>query len=383
MLRTILRIANPLSRPGYVLPHAIIACIVGVALALSGVFAVQHLKESGGYKPAPLPPRTVLRGGTLPASWSLDKYVVRVHNQGSGNSCVAQTASTIEEILSAERHSGKAFSSGYVYDQVNGGTDSGTSYEQAFGILQSQGDAPLSVFPQDGQGDIWTQPGQEARAAAYPYHLLTWHSIAPSDTYTIRAEIHQGYPLAIAFPVYSSFYNQFGDGYVPTLSGEYGSFLFFHSVTALAYDPAGVTILNSWGPSWSGNGRAHLTWDFLTAEGASIVVGVPALAPTPPIQEKAHFPLWLWNQYRKEHKLHLIHARNHKHHLYESSWLWWKHHPKSVKHLRDIGGVVSATYTKQPHRRGYERVRFQRFNLYYWPHQKSYRPRWHKHGWIR
>src|SRR5579872_5934741 len=129
------------------------AAAIALLLTAGGAAIITGLGR-GGYKQAPLPPLAHIRGGPLPASWSLARFSVRIHDQGNSSSCVGQTLATIEEITWAERHHRWPFSSGFIYDQANGGVDGGTSYQAAYGVLLTQGDAGLSIFPHDGQ-DWW------------------------------------------------------------------------------------------------------------------------------------------------------------------------------------------------------------------------------------
>lgn len=249
--------------------------LAALLLALGGSTAVAIILH-GGYRPRALPPRITIGGGhPVPASWSLARYVVRVHNQGNSNSCVGQTIATIREIVWAERHPHRpavAFSSGYIYDQSNGGHDGGTTYDAAFGVLVRQGDATLGAFPHDG-ADWWVLPSPDTLQAAYRYRFQGYRSVDPADRHTIEAELYAGRPIAIALPIHDTLYNHFGDDTPVPADG--GAFHFWHSMTVVGYNTSGIRILNSWGPGYGSDGFATLTWSFLARSGAGLVVAAP------------------------------------------------------------------------------------------------------------
>ena len=284
----------------------------GLILGAGGTVAARHFCRSagavgvsicaGGYQPGPLPPPFTLGGVGSPVSFSLSRYILRVHNQGSYWSCVGQTLALIEEITERERGHHDNFSSGFIWNQLNGGNpEGGVSYADAFRILLQQGDARLRDFAPDGYADATVLPDERARRAALPYRFQSWGSIEPTDRSTIQAEISSGRPIAIAIHAYSGFANLWA-GYqsLPVVDGDVGSYLFDHSVTGIGYTPAGVIIQNSYGPSWGYEGRALLTWNYLATTGTYIVGAEPGHppsiarkgpAPTRPGQKPQHTPV--------------------------------------------------------------------------------------------
>lgn len=274
------RIASHLRRFWHI--HLTVYSLLASALLFSaggaaGVALYRHFH--GGFRPGPLPPAIHLSGFALPSSWSLAPYITRIHNQGSSSSCVGQTLATIEEITQAERRPGtppkdwvSAYSAGYIYDQVHlNGCDCGATYNDAFGVLTSQGDATLAAFPHDGQ-DFTAAITTIARRNAARYRFRTFRSIDPADRATIEAELHAGRPIALALPVHDTFYYLTGDA---PITSDTGSFHFWHSITVIGYSPIGIRVLNSWGPSWGANGQATLSWSFLADVGAAMVISMP------------------------------------------------------------------------------------------------------------
>lgn len=271
--------------------HHILA-IAGLLLASFGLgvgttAAVYHHLEKAGYRPGPLPPRIRISGVQTPRKVYLGRWIVRIHNQGNSESCVGQTISTIEEIVHNERTNERLpFSSGFIWNQLNGGVDQGITYEAAFDLLDNQGDAVLSAFPADGFSDFFQQPGPQALQNALHYKAIGWRSIDPGDAETMRAELASGNPLAVAIPVTDSYYNLWNLDYKPTIRHQAGSFHFWHSMTAIGYGPKGITVLNSWGPSYAWHGRVQLSWGFLLEAGAAITVAHFPATPVKPVVKK-------------------------------------------------------------------------------------------------
>jgi len=264
-------------------------------IAFAGTSATVHYVHRGGFKPAPLPPPIHISGGITPASASLTRFIVRVHNQGASSSCVGQTLSTIEEMTYREAHRNQrpGFSSGFIWNQLNGGQDQGLTYDAAFNLLQREGDAQLHVFPHDGQAsDRWAQPDNAVLREARNFTTTSWHSINPYDVHTIEYEIASGRPVAVALPIYGSFFNNFGIHYLPTISSQYGAFEFWHSMTIVGYNQTGPLILNSWGTPFGLNGLWRATWSMLTAYSAGLVVSTPHHYYQPPVRRRhaRHLP---------------------------------------------------------------------------------------------
>ena len=252
-----------------------------IGLLLAGVLlgagsASAYTRWHGhGFVPGPLPRELHIGGAArLPSSWWLNRYLTRTHNQGNSNSCVGHTLATLEEITQRER-SGlhPRYSAGYIWNQVNGGQNVGVTYDAAFRVLTGQGDAHLKDFPYDGTTGYWILPGPKVIQKAGPYRFASWRSIAPGDRRTVEYELAHGRPLAVAMPIYSSTYNHWQTR--SWITGSSGSFLFWHSMTVIGYNPWGVEIQNSWGPQWGDAGHSMWTWNALVNSGAELVVATP------------------------------------------------------------------------------------------------------------
>ncbi len=221
-----------------------------------------------------------------PMSWSLTNYIVRIHNQGSSNSCVAQTLSTIMEIEVSEFAASHpeyaahhpfykrwtAFSPAFVYNQLDFGSKyTWMSLDSVMRLVTTQGIAPLDTFAADPNNNWRAQPDRRARHYAQFHRFSWWKQIGTWDKAGIESEVRAGHPLLALMPIYASFYNNWNGGW-PVLSYLSGYYLYDHAMTIVGYGPTGVTILNSWGARWGFHGLATISWSALRAYGKSVVV---------------------------------------------------------------------------------------------------------------
>lgn len=222
----------------------------------------------------------------LPSTWSLTQYIVRVHNQGSSNSCVAQTLSTMMEIEVSEfaaahpRYAARhpyykrwtALSAAYVYNQLDYGSKyTALHFESSFRLAETQGIAPLDTFSVKPNDRWWVQPTNRSRHFAQFHRFSWWKYIGTWNRTGIESEIRAGHPLALLMPVYSSFYNNWSGNW-PVFSWFSGPYLYDHAMTIVGYGPTGVTVLNSWGSGWGYHGLATITWDAVRTYGRSVAV---------------------------------------------------------------------------------------------------------------
>lgn len=269
--------------------------VIVLSFTIGAAAPVIYHHVHGGLQRGPLPPAVQIGGGYVPPAYYLTGSIVRVHNQGNSNSCVGQTLSTILEIethefaqnhpVFASKHpyfrANTAFSAGFIWNQATGGQNLPTTYNAAFQVFQGQGDAPLSLFPPDGATGWGELPDSTATRYAHYHRIVQWNSIDPSDRHTVEEEIVHGRPVAMAIPVYDSFYQNW-NGTWPVITENTGQFWFWHSVTIVGYNQTGVVILNSWGPNWGYHGRATVAWSLIAADNAGLVAQVPHWPNTTP-----------------------------------------------------------------------------------------------------
>lgn len=325
---------------------ALILVAAGVGFK-AGTVVEHHRLQGGGYIPAPLPPPVQVIGGgaALPASYSLERFTVRRHNQGAAFSCVGQTISTMVEMERRKGGSVAAYSSGFIWNQLNGGNPyAGVSYTDAFNILQNEGDPRLSAVPLDGlvvNAGVY-YPSSADLAAAAPNRFYTWHTIAPADVYSVKREIAAGNPIAFAAPWPYSWTQHYGTDPLPYNAGTP---VYWHSVTLIAYSPYGVKLLNSF-PWGDGLQEAWLSWSVLAASGGSLVVAYPSFStiPPPPVKKAVKpFPLKAWTAYTAKHHKRVLPYGAH-HHLLRVGWAF-----ANLKGAVKWGAPKARAYDRKRH----------------------------------
>jgi hypothetical protein len=184
----------------------------------------------------------------------------------------------------------RVFSPSFVYNQVNGGMDTGSNFIAAFNILLNQGAAPLSAMPYVGH-DYLSQPSNAARASAEPFKIASWSTVVPSDTLNVKAQLNRGFPIVIGAVVDHNYVNQGPGVWTHYTSPPAGR----HAMVVVGYDDAkqAFKVINSWGTGWGDEGYGWIGYDHFArvVEYAFVVVdaktnGAPdtPVEPTQPTQ---------------------------------------------------------------------------------------------------
>ncbi len=214
---------------------------------------------------------------SLPAAADLTNAALPVGSQGKQSSCVAWAVAYYSKTYQEAREHGwdasradRRFSPTFVYNQINGGQDKGSSFPSAFNLLRDQGAIDINAMPYN-QDDYTTQPNTQQRDAAKPYRIADysyiWRGAGGNDVNQIKAHLAAGDPVALGIPVYQAFYFCQGNWVDAPASGEtlYGN----HAITAVGYDDragggqGGIKIANSWGGDWGAGGYTYLSYRFI------------------------------------------------------------------------------------------------------------------------
>ncbi|OFW57113.1 MAG: hypothetical protein A2Y75_01965 [Candidatus Solincola sediminis] len=232
----------------------------------------------------------------LAASTDLSSELPPVGNQGGQGSCVAwATSYYYKSWLESKEHTGWSlsnpyyqFSPSFVYNQINGGVDGGSYFEDAFSLMENDGDTDIAQMPYS-QNDYLTQPSAATSQAAEPYRIAgNWgyfwiRSImgpysSPNNIDSIKTWLNNGNILVMGIPIYYDFPSFAGNPANPyyDYNGTSG-FAGGHGVCIAGYDdnanPSGVDadhrggfkMVNSWGSNWNGtsHGYVYLSYDFV------------------------------------------------------------------------------------------------------------------------
>ena len=255
---------------------------------------------------------TAAAAAALPASVDLTAELPPVGDQGGQGSCVGwavgYSTKTLQEVVESRwppDATDHEFSPSWIYNQINGGHDRGSSVSDALNLLVSKGDDTMSSFPYN-QSDFTTQPSAASLARAAHYKALSWNMPAVSAT-NLKTTLAGGNAVIVAFQVLPDMDAM--DGTTNTVYdtdvGSRKTFTFSpcgtncggecngpgqcgtcntstnvctvpactsncsrggHAVAIVGYDDNAqtFTFINQWGAGWNGNGYGRMAYSFVT-----------------------------------------------------------------------------------------------------------------------
>jgi len=227
----------------------------------------------------------------LSASVDLSGQLPPVGDQGQQGSCVAWAAGYYYKSWQEKQAHASwdltiqwyQFSPSFIYNQINGGQDHGSSFGGAFNLLKEKGDVDIADMPYN-QNDYLTQPNSAQLEAAKPYRAADYGYFwlggtqGSNDIETIKAWLSSGKALVMLIPVYTDFPEYGG---TPSRTyydyNDYSAYKGNHGVCICGYDDninpsgpdpdhqGGFKMVNSWGADWNGSnaGYVYLSYDFV------------------------------------------------------------------------------------------------------------------------
>ncbi|MFO7676272.1 MAG: C1 family peptidase [bacterium] len=162
------------------------------------------------------------------------------------------------------------FSPAFIYNQINGGVDQGSSFSDAMQLMIDQGGGNLVDNPYR-YWDCTTWPSEAGFARALPYRAEGRYTISLADTTgvnAVRQRLANGLTSTIGIAVYSNFDNirNFNNTYCA--ADRYGSNRGGHAVTLVGYcdtlttndGPGAFRVANSWGTGWGDEGYFWMSY---------------------------------------------------------------------------------------------------------------------------
>lgn len=150
------------------------------------------------------------------------------------------------------------FSPAYVYNQINGGQDHGSSITNAIQLIIDQGVCSLSDMPYN-QDDYTTQPNsyQESKAENFKFDSYVIHEGKDS----IKYDLANGNPVIISVSVYPDFDNISNSNMVYDVKS--GTSRGRHALCLVGYDDnlQAFKFINSWGPNWGLSGYGYISYN--------------------------------------------------------------------------------------------------------------------------
>jgi hypothetical protein len=214
----------------------------------------------------------------LPRVVDLSDGLPPVGDQGADSSCVGWALGYYYKTFQEHQEYGwnlnlpqYQFSPAWLYNQrstVDCSRDAGMSFFDGLAILRDKGAVTLTAMPIT-PGDTCTQPGPGLMEWAWPYHIEGFANVfagtGQANLSILKTLLAEGQPIAIAVPVYDSFFGiSAAHPVVPrhrpgeTIRGG-------HALLIIGYDDAvgGFMVVNSWGTGWGRAGYAYLAYDFV------------------------------------------------------------------------------------------------------------------------
>lgn len=228
-------------------------------------------KNPNAAHPQALAPRAT--PADVPDSFSLAQYDAGPGDQGQVGSCVSWAIdySSYTILENEQGISGHPQAPMYTYAQIAQGNDQGSTPDETFDILTSQGVDTASDYTQ-GSYDYTDQPTQAERDNAANWKLSGYTPLNTGSGIDadVKQAVSSGEPVVITINVHKSWMNisaadaasykyMPGDDSSDPIEGS-------HEVAIIGYDAQGVRIENSWNTTWGDGGYINVSWAYLEQE---------------------------------------------------------------------------------------------------------------------
>lgn len=218
-------------------------------------------------------------GSNIPASVDLSPRMPPVGDQNIQFSCVAwatsyaaygyannQSTNCNYFDANGAQNGDCLFSPSFIYNQINGGQNRGTRYEDAFSVMKNQGNATLNSMPYIPNN--WqTQPNFQTRQIAANFKIDSYWQLGVTggDMFLeTKAYLAQGVPVVVSAKVDDYFKprSYYPNPYVwSNWSGQVNDMS--HAIVIVGYDDhtARFKFINSWGTRWGTQGYGYISYD--------------------------------------------------------------------------------------------------------------------------
>lgn len=210
----------------------------------------------------------------LPSYVDLTDQFPAPGNQGTQNSCTAWAVvyalkSHQEYVEWGEDHNWDLsndncqYSPTYIYNQENGGSNSGIAISSAMQRIVDEGVCSLNYMPYDtymkDSECLKIQPVDYQKVMASNFKAKTWNTIRGLDA--VRQRLNNNDGVVISIPVYKDFDTLNNNN--PTYDKISGDSRGRHAICIIGYDDTlqRFKIINSWGTDWGINGYGYISYD--------------------------------------------------------------------------------------------------------------------------
>ena len=223
------------------------------------------------------------QGIKVPSKIDLSANFPTPGNQGQQGSCVgwatAYNYKTFQEKLDHKwdvKTNDHKFSPAYVYNQINGGRDQGSSIDDAMNLIKNQGVCSLQAMPYSDR-NYTKRPTAAQKKLALPHKSKSWGVTNGGDVNAMKAHLAAGDAVTVGIPIYSDFDRISSSN--PVYHGTGGGLEGYHALCIVGYDDSkkAFKFINSWGANWGINGYGYMGYDFIQRENITgyIMTDVP------------------------------------------------------------------------------------------------------------
>lgn len=231
----------------------------------------------------------------LPSSVDLSDSMPPVGFQGKQSSCVAWStayaAKSYEEYAERKKTGswsltsvdGKPnyqtiFSPAFIYNQINGGKDNGSSIFTAMKLVVEKGAVPWEVMPYNAD-NYTSQPNASILETAAKYKAASFLKVRSNEPDEIKAQLNEGRPVVVGLVVYENFNSLQGKQIYNNAGGKV---MGGHAVTIVGYDDSNKTFkfINSWSDKWGDKGYGYIDYKWFTMSCKAAYVLIDATGNT-------------------------------------------------------------------------------------------------------
>ena len=198
-----------------------------------------------------------------------------VGDQGQQGSCVAwATGYYYKTYQEGKEHkwdlstSDHQFSPAFIYNQINGGQDSGSTIADAMKLIRQKGCDTLSEFPYSDT-DYTAQPTNVQLQEALSYRSVGYSEFFSGQRNAnideLKKYLATGDTIVFAIPVYSNFMYAPNDPNYVVGTKKKGRYFGGHAIQCVGYNDTlqAFKIINSWGTGWGYKGYTNVSYDFI------------------------------------------------------------------------------------------------------------------------
>ncbi|TGN19655.1 cysteine protease [Leptospira idonii] len=180
----------------------------------------------------------------------------------------------ISELDPLSEEGGKnLYSPSFLYNQLNGGKDTGASLLETLILAQSRGSVTWEQMGYN-PSQFRNRPGAGLIEEGRKTRISRIFKIDPSDLQSIKAAISEKNPVIISFLTYENFLSAKGSS---VYQSESGNLVGAQSLVLVGYDDGQKTfrVWNSWGKEWGDKGYLSISYPIIQKLTRSAYIGKP------------------------------------------------------------------------------------------------------------